>query len=439
VDRERLAKYGRLYGTYDGNVPVLMVTDADLIKQIYVTNFSTFMDHVEIAGDPVDMNNVLALSGDKWKRVRSIITTAFTTSKLKQISEEALPCKENLLNLMDNLVKTGENLRVRDVYSLYVLDVMAKTFFSLDIDVYNDPKGKFVRSIQNFFPSTALDFFLVGNLPAWASSLLGISNIGNKESNEYIQKVIQFAINKRKAAGAAKKRDLLQTLVDAGNTNLEDSEKGLSEIELLANAVFFIGAAFDTTSITLSFFTWQMALNPKEQEKVYQEVLSLVGPDLKREVGYDDLPKLVYLEAAINETLRMFNTDARGFRRPVHDTTLPGTGISLPKGTIINLPFAALNYDPEYFPEPTVFKPERFLADNKGGTFGNKFMAFGDGPRKCPGVRLAYLNIKQAYAELCRRYKFVAVKETVTTNTQPAGRFMLQSDKLTVGLELRAK
>src|SRR5699024_10874787 len=72
----------------------------------------------------------------------------------------------------------------------------------------------------------------------------------------------------------------------------------------------------------------------------------------------------------------------------------------------------ALHYNPEFYPEPEHFNPERFMPENKHLLVPYTFLAFGDGPRNCLGRRYAFQNIKLCLAKLLIKFRFEPTPET---------------------------
>lgn len=64
---------------------------------------------------------------------------------------------------------------------------------------------------------------------------------------------------------------------------------------------------------------------------------------------------------------------------------VPGTKLVLEPGTLVEIPVQAIHRDPEYYPEPEKFDPERFSPENRAKRPQYTFLTFGDGPRYCIG------------------------------------------------------
>lgn len=105
----------------------------------------------------------------------------------------------------------GQDIHIRFFYALYLLDVIATTFYSLDIDVYKDPFGPFVQSVLDYFQMNA--FWAETVLPEWLLHGLSIKMFSG-DSNNYLKKVAEFAVKSRLSVGDQKK-DLLQIFADA--------------------------------------------------------------------------------------------------------------------------------------------------------------------------------------------------------------------------------
>jgi cytochrome P450 family 6 len=87
----------------------------------------------------------------------------------------------------------------------------------------------------------------------------------------------------------------------------------------------------------------------------------------------------------VNEALRHYPPIPSGQRKCLKDYEIPGTSLVIPKGTNIQLAAYALQHDPEYYPDPYKFDPERFTPENVKARDSFTFLPFGEGPRNCIG------------------------------------------------------
>ena len=100
------------------------------------------------------------------------------------------------------------------------------------------------------------------------------------------------------------------------------------------------------------------------------------------------------------------------FRRVKDEAGYNLAGIHLPKDQAINISVYGVHHNPEYYPEPERFNPDRFMPENKQNLVPYTYLPFGAGPRNCIGMRFAYQELKLCLAKLITRYQFEATKDT---------------------------
>lgn len=81
-------------------------------------------------------------------------------------------------------------------------------------------------------------------------------------------------------------------------------------------------------------------------------------------------------------------------------------GVTLAKDLVVEISVYGIHYDPENYPDPERWRPERFLPENKHLLKPFTYLPFGDGPRNCVGLRFAYQEMKLALAYILPRYRF---------------------------------
>ncbi len=186
--------------------------------------------------------------------------------------------------------------------------------------------------------------------------------------------------------------------------------KQLTEDEILAQAWLFFVAGYETTATTLTFCSYELALNPECQEKLCEELKSAM--DSNGEINYETLAKLPYLDSVISETLRLYPPVLRLEREAMTDYKLGNTGITLLKGQLVEIPVFAIHHSEEYYPNPERFFPERFMPENRDQIIPYTYIPFGAGPRNCIGMRFALMEAKLCLAHIVRRFRFVRSAKT---------------------------
>ena len=139
----------------------------------------------------------------------------------------------------------------------------------------------------------------------------------------------------------------------------------------------------------MSFAAHEIAANPDVQAKLLAEI-NQVQADLNGEtIFYDKLQSMKYLDQVICEVLRKYSPAPFLDRVCSKDYELKfdNKSILIEKGTMVYFAVAGLHQDPKYFPNPTMFDPERFSEENKSCIDMDAYLPFGVGPRNCIGSR----------------------------------------------------
>ena len=129
------------------------------------------------------------------------------------------------------------------------------------------------------------------------------------------------------------------------------------------------------------------------------------------ELDYNTLVELPYMDAVIHESLRLYPPISHFVTR-VAARDYEYKGRIIPKGTKILVPVSQLHRDPQKWPEPEQFRPERFSKENRANINWTYWQPFGAGPRNCVGIRFALLEIKLALAKLLIKFKLEASPNT---------------------------
>ena len=149
------------------------------------------------------------------------------------------------------------------------------------------------------------------------------------------------------------------------------------------------------------------------QERVFHEILDIVEHE---NPTHEELAKLLYLEQVVNETLRMF-PPLPFITRDARESRTYGT-VTIPAGSAVYIPITEVHRDPTHYPDPEVFDPDRFNEENKAKRNPMAFMPFGQGPRICIGMRLAYLELKTALVKVLRKVKVELDDTTVPRKSE---------------------
>ncbi|XP_071959481.1 sterol 26-hydroxylase, mitochondrial-like [Antedon mediterranea] len=221
-----------------------------------------------------------------------------------------------------------------------------------------------------------------------------------------------------------KLKELAEKAANNSNEQVDDdsylaylvAQNKLSEEEIYGNMTELLSAAVDTTSITTLWTLYCLAKNPDCQERLYEEVTRVLPEGITPTKEHYN--QMSYLKAVMQETQRLYPIQPLLSRNVTEDMNL--NGYIIPAGMTILLNMYSVSRDPEYFEDPLIFKPERWLNRVKGESLNHFLMLpFGFGVRSCIGRRMAEQKMHTLlpmYAYVCiyligEEFKQVCLKE----------------------------
>lgn len=160
----------------------------------------------------------------------------------------------------------------------------------------------------------------------------------------------------------------------------------------------------DTSTVTVVGTIIMLAIHQEIQNRVVTELRDILGDDPDREITYEDVTKMTYLEMVIKESLRHFPVGPFLGRNSSKDLEIKD-GI-IPKDTFVLLNVMRVHKDRSIWgPNVDKFYPEHFLPENISRRHPFSYLAFSAGPRNCIGIKYGYIVVKIIVAYILRRYK----------------------------------
>ncbi|CAO1394825.1 unnamed protein product [Diamesa serratosioi] len=416
----KLKKSGDYAGIYFFGNPVFLVLTPEFAKTVLVKDFHYFMDRGIYFNDKVDplSGNVFFLRGSKWKKLREKLTPTFTSAKMKQMFGTVLDVGQSLLEHLQPFGVHSEDIDIRDILARFMTDVISTCAFGLQTNSLRNPTSKFRemgKRMINFPKSKALKLIFASTFQRQAT-LLGI-RWNDKEVSNFFMQIVKETIEYREASGD-RRNDFMQLLIDMKKENATDKEEqeedddinALSLEEIAAQAFVFFFAGFETTSTTLTFALHLLAHNQDIQRNARESIRNV----LIKHNGiwcYEAIIEMKYIEQIIEESLRMYPPVGDLHRWVSKDYTLPN-GCVLPKETAVIIPNLAFSRDPDLFPDPMLFNPDRFTNAAKLSRHPFSTLPFGEGARICIGMRFGMMQTKLGLALLLDKFQFDVCAKT---------------------------
>ncbi|KAK3797299.1 hypothetical protein RRG08_008674 [Elysia crispata] len=420
----------KVYGIFDGAQPMLVLRDPDMIKDVCIKHFSSFVNRRSFALQPPADHMMTMLKDDHWKNVRSIVSPAFSSGKVRRMYPCVARSVTNLVRRLKESSESGELVELKDALSRYSMDVITGAGFGVETNSHEDSTVTVADALKEMMNMSSLVAFISFLCP-WLVNVfnfLGLNMYPGKAKDIFVSFVdAAFESRKQEVAGTSPKRnDFLQMMMeaqedegDAFNDNLSSEEakalkmstprKPLTRLDYQGQALVFYLGSYDTVANVTSFTLFLLALHPECLKRVQEEIDEKM--DGKTLPSIEMIAELPYLDMCVNEGLRMFPPGVLLDRICNKECTIQG--VKIPEGVGISFHVYALHHDPELWPDPESFDPERFTPENKANRHPIAHMSFGHGPRNCVGMRLAQLEVKMALAGVLYHMTPVPCEKTV--------------------------
>ncbi|XP_037935752.1 probable cytochrome P450 28d1 [Teleopsis dalmanni] len=413
--------------------PQLMILDPALVHEVFVTAFKHFHDNdvarlVDTKKDPLIANNPFIATGHAWKEQRSLVSPGMTGTRIKvaysvmqKVCNSFCDYIEKEIKMMHKDGINGKELSLRFTAENVcdsVLGINARSFTNDRIPVAENVKVFaenntifLIYSIfAGLFPS-AINFYKAKFFP--------------KHCEEFFINLMKQAFKMRQE-NKTDRQDFLNHLLSMSE------KKELNYIELASHTMTFLIDGLDTTATAISHCLLFLARSPDVQEKLHEEIVQ--NSDENGELSFEKLNELPYLDACFHESIRMFPPGLFSTKictEPYEFTNKNGDKLKVNVGETIMLPLYAIHNDPQIYPEPEKFDPERFMPEN-GGVKKYRdmgaFLGFGDGPRMCLGMRFALTQSKAALSAVIRKFIVKVNPKTEPINKLDPKAFLAMQD-----------
>ncbi|EAT40473.2 AAEL007795-PA [Aedes aegypti] len=355
----------------------------------------------------------------KWHARRKAITPAFHFKILEQFVDVF---DRNAAELVDVLEKHADDGKTFDMFPyvlLYALDVICESAMGTSVNALRNADSEYVRAVKeaahvsikrmfDIIRRTSL-FYLTPSYQKLRKALKVLhgytDNVIVSRRNQLMSKTDSGGVSDE--FGAKKKDAFLDMLL---RTSING--KPLTNLEIREEVDTFMFEGHDTTTSAVVFTLFNLAKHPEIQQKVYDEIVSVIGKDPKEKIELSHLHDLSYTEMAIKETLRLFPSVPLIGRRCVEEITIEGKTIPAGANIIVGIYF--MGRDTKYFENPSQFIPERFEGEFSVEKFNPyKYIPFSAGPRNCIGQKFALNEMKSVISKLLRHYEFILPPDSV--------------------------
>ncbi|GGT86332.1 cytochrome P450 [Streptomyces violascens] len=234
---------------------------------------------------------------------------------------------------------------------------------------------------------------------------------GAEEALAYLRATVDRIVAAHESGGGTDRSDLIGALVEAGER----------PARIRDTVMMSLLASHHTTGVAVSWTLHLLGSHPEAADRVADELDRVLGDRPAPE--YADLRRLTHLDMVFKESMRLYPPGPYGARETTEAIALGK--YEIPAGTTVFYPFWAVHMNPDYWPEPEKFVPERFTPQEVAKRPRLAYIPFGIGSRSCEGAGLAVIEAQLVLAVLLKRFRFRPVPGHDVT---PIERFVLWAE-----------
>ncbi|XP_018428283.1 PREDICTED: cytochrome P450 2A5-like [Nanorana parkeri] len=406
-------QYGPVFTVWLGSKPVVALCGYTVIKEALINYAHQFSARgfLPISERLAGGYGIITTNGERWQQVRR-----FAVSTLRNFGMGKRSMEERVQEESRHLIKAIEDIggKVHNPHTVLgraVNNVVNLVGFGRRWD-YDDMK--YISIINNLFnflrrplgvAYVAFDS-LMKHLPGPHQKVFA--------DCEHVKSFIREEIEShRRSLDPESPRDFIDCfLIQADKEkDVRNSEFCMENLLISVLELFFAGT--ETTSITLQYSLLVMIKHPKVQERIQEEIDSVIGMDRLPSIA--DRSNMPYTNAVIHEILRYMELVPMALPHKVtEDVTF--RGFIIPKGTTVFPLLASALSDPQYLKWPYEFNPQNFLDENGKFCSQEALIPFSAGKRICPGEGLARMEIFLFLTALLQKFSFHPANTTDTFN-----------------------
>ncbi|UUN29849.1 cytochrome P450 [Streptomyces sp. FIT100] len=390
---QALRTYGDIVAFRLGPRDAYAVNHPDLIRRMLTTEAKSFAKgRMFEKGRLVARNGLFTSEGDFHLRQRRIIQPLLRRAHIQQYTVTM----REIAHARVETWRDGQEIRMdRELFDV-ALDTVTRVLFSTRIGDHG--AAAVYRSLpvllEGLGRRAVAPIDLLDKLPT-------VMNYRFARALSQMRRVIEHIISEYRSRGAdadadAGTADLLAALLAARD---EETGEGMSDEQVYDEVVTMLIAGTETTAGALSWACYLLSRHPRIQQRLQAELEEQLG---ERDVVFEDLGKLRFLQQVIAETLRLHPSTWMLMRSPVADVELGGH--LLPVGSTVLFSIYALQRDPSLYPRPDEFDPDRWAPERAALIHRDAYIPFGAGIRGCAGEQFARAEMAIILGVILRQF-----------------------------------
>ncbi len=384
--------YGNIAHYQFMGTPIVFVNDPEYIKEILVTQGSSFVKERTVKRMKILLGEGLITSDEPFHmRQRRIAAPAFHRQRINAYADQIVA---SAVGARDRIVP-GQPFDIAAASMALSLEIVARTLFDTNVDDdirrIND-EVNLIMDLYNFivaFPR--IELFLRLPIP-------GITRFRN--SKHRLDAVVDRLIQERRASlatNSSDRGDLLTMLLTSRDELLDPDGKptgqfvGMSDDQVRDEVLTIFLAGYETVANGLTWTWYLLSQNPEVEARLHAELDAVLGTGQARRLPtLADYSALRYTEQVFAESMRLYPPAWAMGRMSIKPVTLGPYRI--PPGAHFFFSQYMMSRTAEYFPDPLTFDPDRFTPEAKAARPKFTYFPFGGGSRQCIGESFAWME-----------------------------------------------
>ncbi len=394
-------RYGPIFRFQIGRRQFVGVGDSGEINAILRERPDGYRRWREVRANTEEMFGavgVFAAEGADWRHQRRLAVTALNSNHLQRYFEVIATCTDRLHRRLSAAASKAASVEIGELLSSFTVDVTSALAFGHDLNTLERGEVELQAHLHRVFEMGSRR--LVALVPYWRWLKLPADRALERSLVEIRKSVDSFMEQTRaRIVARPELRDEPENFLE-GMIAAQEKDGSFSDEEIFANVFTLLLAGEDTTSHTMAWTIWLLASRPEIQARWAEEAAALLGAELWP-AEYELVEEFRYGEAVLRESMRLKAVAPVSGVEPLADTEVAGTHIPAGTRLLLLTRLAGLNS----VPGGENFDPERWLEEDGDAPDQKAFLAFGAGPRFCPGRNLAFLEAKTAMAMIARNFE----------------------------------
>ena len=370
-------EYGPVSHYRIGPEDIVFLNDPELIREVLVVQNDNFVKERTVQRTKMLLGEgMITAEGEKHRTQRRVAQPAFHRRRIVGYAETMLA---ETLRTCERW-RDGAQMDIAQEMIALTLEIVSQTLFDTRLGPEVQEIAAAINQIMGLY------HFLVVLPAAEALVNMPIPQMYRfRRAKARLDAVVQRMIENRLRNGGEHEDLLAMMLEGAGVSSLSDLNSEVSSY-LRDQIITIFLAGYETTANAMTWTWYLLSQNPEAEARMHEEIDRVLGG---RAATVEDVPQLKYVEMVLAESMRLFPPAWAMGHKALDDFELGP--YYLPKGTTILIAQWIAHRDPEYWPEPLRFDPDRFHS-NAPPRPKFSYFPFGAGGRQCIGESFAWME-----------------------------------------------